>query len=134
MSDPQNSDIPQPPAYGAPAPGYAAAPAYAGPPATPTTVPGKTLGIVAFVLSFFAQLIALILGIVALVQSRKAGVKNGFALAAVIISSVLIVVGIIVAIVLISVFASTAGDLVQFCLDNPAGVYEVNGQTITCGG
>lgn len=85
-------------------------------------------------LSFFAQLIALILGIVALVQSRKAGVKNGFALAAVIISSVVIVVGIIVLIVLISVFASAAGDLVQFCLDNPAGVYEVNGQTITCGG
>ena len=60
--------------------------------------------------------------------------QNGFALAAVIISSVVIVVGIIVLIVLISVFASAAGDLVQFCLDNPAGVYEVNGQTITCGG
>ncbi len=35
-------------------------------------------------LSFFVQLVALILGIVALVQSRKAGAKNGFAVAAII--------------------------------------------------
>lgn len=54
-------------------PAYAQAPAYApGAPAPGAAVPGKTLGIVAFVLSFFVQLIALILGIVALVQSKKA--------------------------------------------------------------
>ena len=57
--------------------------------------PGRTLGIVAFVLSFFAQLIGLILGIVALVQSKRAGQKNGWAVAAIIISSVLMVIGII---------------------------------------
>ena len=53
------------------------------------------MGIVAFILSFFVQLIALIRGIVALVQSRKAGHKNGWALAAIIISAVLMVVGVI---------------------------------------
>jgi len=113
MSDPQNPvDPQQPPAYQPPAyqppqqypgagdagSGYAAAPpAPYGPPATPT-VPGRTMGIVAFILSFFVQLVALILGIIALVQSKKAGHSNGWAVAAIIISSVLMVIGIIVAV------------------------------------
>jgi disulfide bond formation protein DsbB len=80
------------------------------------------------------QLIGLILGIVALVQSKKAGAKNGMAVAAIIVSSVLIVIGIIVGIVVAVVFANTAGDLIQFCANNPSGVYELNGQTITCNG
>jgi len=65
--------------------------------------PGRTLGITAFVLSFFLQAVALILGIVALVQSRRAGVTNNLAIAAVVISAVLIVTG---AIVWMSVVAS----------------------------
>ncbi|MBD8022038.1 DUF4190 domain-containing protein [Microbacterium gallinarum] len=91
----------QPPSYGQPPqeaygqPQYAPAPqAPYGAPAS-ATIPGRTMGIVAFILSFFVQLIALILGIVALVQSRKAGHKNGWALAAIIISAVLMVVGVI---------------------------------------
>ena len=55
------------------------------------------MGIVALILSFFVQLVALILGIVALVQSRKAGSQERLRrVSAIIISSVLIVVGIIV--------------------------------------
>ena len=116
MTDPQNPDVPvpppgygspppapTPPAYGQPPYGQPAQPAYAaappapyGAPAAGPTIPGKTMGIVAFILSFFIQLVALILGIVALVQSRKAGHKNGWAVAAIIISSVLLVVSIIV--------------------------------------
>lgn len=113
-----------------PAPAYGAAPpAPYGAPAQPT-VPGRTLGIVAFVLSFFAQLIALILGIVALVQSRKAGQKNGFALAAIIISAVLLVIGTIVAIVLIT---AALGAVSELCAGMPAGEYELTtGGTITC--
>jgi len=95
-----------PPAYGTtPPPAYAPAPPAAyGAPAPGAPVPGKTMGIVAFVLSFFVQLIALILGIIALVQSKKAGASNGFAVAAIIISAVLMVIGIIVGIVLVSLF------------------------------
>src|SRR4029078_10914262 len=60
---------------------YASAPpASYGAPAT-QTIPGRTLGLLAVVLSFFTGIIALILGIVALVQSRKAGQKNGWAVA-----------------------------------------------------
>jgi hypothetical protein len=93
MTDPQNPAEPTPPAYSAapPAQPYAAAPPAAyGPPAS-ATIPGHTLGIVAFVLSFFTGLIALVLGIVALVQSKRAGFGNGWALAAIIISSVSVV-------------------------------------------
>jgi hypothetical protein len=109
MTDPQNPAEPTPPpAYSAapPAQPYAPAPPAAyGPPAS-AAIPGRTLGIVAFVLSFFTGLIALILGIVALVQSKKAGFGNGWALAAIIISSVFLVLGIIVSIVLVASFGA----------------------------
>ncbi|WP_426324601.1 DUF4190 domain-containing protein [Microbacterium sp. E-13] len=119
-----------PPSYPAAPPAYGAAPgaAYGAPAEGP--VPGKTLGIVAFILSFFVQLVALILGIIALVQSRKAGVKNGWALAAIIISAVLIVVGIIVTIV---VLTAVFGGLAAACSELGPGVWELeNGGTITC--
>lgn len=131
MTDPQNpSAVPpsapqNPPAYSSAPP-----PAYNSPPAPGAPVPGKTLGIVAFVLSFFAQLIALILGIVALVQSRKAGVKNGWALAAIIISAVLLVIGIIVIIV---VAVAIGGGLAAACAELGPGTHNLQGGgTITC--
>lgn len=58
--------------------------------------PGKGLGIAAFVLSFFLQGVALILGIVALLQSRRAGVPNNLAIAAIVISGVLLIAAVIV--------------------------------------
>ena len=134
MTDPNQpadpSSTPPPPAP-APQQPYAAAPPPAYAPPAEQTVPGKTLGIVAFVLSFFMQLIALILGIVALVQSRKAGQKNGFALAAIIISAVLMVIGIIVGIILLVAFGA---GMAALCDGVPPGVYELEGGgTITCG-
>ena len=131
MTDPQNpSAVPpsapqNPPAYSSAPP-----PAYNSQPAPGAPVPGKTLGIVEFVLSFFAQLIALILGIVALVQSRKAGVKNGWALAAIIISAVLMVIGIIVIIV---VAVAIGGGLAAACAELGPGTHNLQGGgTITC--
>jgi hypothetical protein len=56
-------------------------------------VPGRAMGIWAFVLSFFVQVVALILGIVAWRQSRRAGVSNNLAIAGIVISVVLIVAG-----------------------------------------
>lgn len=156
-SDPSSRPQPAPSAYEPPpyeAPAYEApayqAPAYAGseyaaaPPApygapAQQSVPGRTLGIVAFVLAIVPiglQLVGLILGIVALVQSRKAGAKNGWALAAIIVGAVLLVVGVIVAIVLIAAFAGAAGDLssqIQACLDNGGtGTIEFQGVVMSC--
>lgn len=136
------------PGYGAPPPnpGYAAAPppspgyAAAPPPAPqysapPPSSPGRTLGIVAFILSFFLQLVALVMGIIALVQSRKAGQKNGWALAAIIISSALIVIGIIVTIVVLAVVIPAAtAEFLRLCAEYGNGVHEINGTTITLQG
>jgi hypothetical protein len=57
---------------------------------------GKTLGIVALVLSFSMQLPALILGIIAWVWSKKLGISNVPAKVAVAVSSALIVLGILI--------------------------------------
>lgn len=119
-----------PPSYPAAPPAYGSAPgaAYGAPAEGP--VPGKTLGIVAFILSFFVQLVALILGIIALVQSRRAGLKNGWALAAIIISAVLMVVGIIITIV---VLTAVFGGLAAACSELGPGTWTLdNGGTITC--
>jgi hypothetical protein len=56
-------------------------------------IPGRALGIWAFVLSFFLPVVALTLGVVALGQSRRAGVSNNLAIAAIAINTVVIVTG-----------------------------------------
>lgn len=101
------------------------APVYATPPAA---VPGKTLGIVALILAFFFQLIALILGFVALSQSRKAGAKNTPAVVAIILSIVfglIWIIGVTIAILGIVAVASQ-------CADLGPGIHELNGVTYTC--
>lgn len=123
MTDSSYPGAPTPPPAD---PRYGQAPAYNGAPSGP--VPGKTLGIVAFVLSFFVQLVALILGIVALVQSRRAGAKNGWAVAAIIISIVLMVIG---AILLVLFFGAIMAVLSQ-CGDLGSGQHMVDGILITC--
>lgn len=113
------------PAYSAPA--YNAAPAYNGG-TTNGSVPGKTLGIVAFIVSFFFGLLGLILGIVALVQSKKAGRGNGFAIAAIIIGGISVIVGLIVifAVIVPSLNAATT------CLNDPTAVVQVWGVDLSC--
>lgn len=142
MTDPQNPVDPaqQPPANVPPAgAAYSAPPAYnAAPPAqygapASAPVPGRTLGIVAFILSFFVQLIALILGIVALVQSRKAGHKNGWALAAIIISAVLMVLGIILFFAIVVPLLTFSGEVLQACQAvDFSGTVEVRGLPVDC--
>ncbi|MDF2579309.1 MAG: hypothetical protein K0S49_888 [Microbacterium sp.] len=133
MTDPNNPSAPQPPAYQPPAyPTSSADASYQNPNAP---VPGKTLGIVAFVLALVPvglQLVGLILGIVALVQSKKAGRKNGLALAAIIISAVLMVIGVVVAIVLFTIFGNVANEIYQTCVVEGADTVTVWGQTQSC--
>ena len=122
-----------PPSYPAAPPAYGSAPGavYGAPAGAP--VPGKTLGIVAFILSFFVQLIALILGIVALVQSRKAGVKNGWALAAIIISAILMVFGIILFFAIVIPLLTYSSEVLQACQSvDFSGTVEVRGLAVDC--
>lgn len=121
MSDPNTP----PPGYSGQQPGYQPTPA--GP---PSDYPGKTLGIVGLVLSFFTAIIGLIISIVALRQSKKAGFKNTPALVGIIIGIVTTVLGLIIGIV--SVVALLA--VLDQCAQLGPGVHNVNGVTITCGG
>jgi hypothetical protein len=117
------SDVPPPPP---------AAPAYASTPAAPVN-PGKTMGIIALVLSILPfQLIGIILGFVALSQSKKAGQKNGFALAAIIIGFIGLIIGLIVILAGGALFGSLFGGLAQVCNELGTGVWEIDGVTYTC--
>lgn len=62
-------------------------------------IPGRALGILAFVLSFFLPVVALVLGVIADDRSRRAGVSNGWAIAAVVVNVLVIVTGTVLAIV-----------------------------------
>ena len=157
MTDPNNSAEPTPPppaynpqptappAYGQqqPYPGqqpyaaqqYPAAPppAYGAPPSA--AVPGRTLGIVAFVLSFFMAPAALIVGIIALVQSKKAGAKNGWAVAAIILSSVLIVLGVILTFAVVIPLVTFSAEALQACQAvDFTGTVTVGGIEVDCSG
>lgn len=80
-------------------------PTYSQPP-QPAVNPGQTLGIIALICAFFFQLLGLILGIIALNQSKKVGMKNGLAVAAIWISVVFMVIGLIVGILVIVAYGS----------------------------
>lgn len=103
-------------------------------PASPAPAnPGKTLGVIALVLSILPfQLIGVIMGFVALNQSKKAGQKNGFAVAAIIIGIIGLVIGLIVAISIAAGGAALFGGLGQVCAELGSGVWEVDGITYTC--
>ncbi|HET8957467.1 MAG TPA: DUF4190 domain-containing protein [Microcella sp.] len=75
-------------------------PAYSQP-AQPAVNPGQTLGIVALILAFVAPLVGLILGVVALNQSKKVGMKNGLAVASIWLGAIFTVFWTIVTIVAI---------------------------------
>ncbi|MDI9890281.1 DUF4190 domain-containing protein [Microbacterium sp. NPDC016588] len=95
-------------------------------------VPGRTLGIVALIVAIFFNVIGLILGIVALVQSRKAGHKNGFAVAAIIVGAVLTVVGIIVAILIVTAIGFGAAAYQACEVAGFTGTVIVNGNEVAC--
>lgn len=95
--------------------------------------PGKTLGIVGLVLAFVANIVGLIVSIIALNKSKRAGFKNGPALAGIIIASVSMVVSVILIITLISLGAAGAGMIAEACAGFGSGEVISDGTTtITC--
>jgi hypothetical protein len=104
-------------------------PAYSRPQAAPER-PGRTLGIVGFVLSFFwfINIAGLIISIVAMAQSKRAGHKNGFALAGTIIS----IVGILLSAGFIALIVPTLVNAGQECARLGDGTHVVGNSTYTC--
>ena len=130
----QSYGQPPAPGYGqAQSSPYGAAGGYGGGYGQPAENPGKTLGIVGLVCSIIMpiSLVGLILSIVAMVKSKKAGMSNGFALAGIIIGAVFTVIGIILIILLIA-GAIFAGQAFEFCQTAGPGIQEFQGQEIDC--
>ncbi|HEU4806911.1 MAG TPA: hypothetical protein VFT01_01500 [Homoserinimonas sp.] len=95
--------------------------------------PGKTLGIVGLVLAFVANIVGLIVSIIALNKSKKAGFKNGPALAGIIISIISIVIVAIIIIATVALAGAGVAALQELCEGMAPGVYELDGGgNITC--
>lgn len=119
------TDVTPPPApEPTPAP---APPAYA---PAPAASDGKTLGIVALVVTFFVSILGIILGFVAKSQSKKAGVKNTPATVAIVLGFIFF------AIQVIWIIVAIAGAVALFsqCAEYGPGVHTLpSGITLTCG-
>ena len=101
------------------------APVYAQPAAVN---PGRTLGIVGFILAFFVSPAGIIVSAIGLSKSRKSGNKNGLALAGLILSIVFFIIAIVVTVLLVG----AAVALLNQCTELGGGVQQINGVTITC--
>ena len=101
------------------------APAYAQPAAVN---PGRTLGIVGFILAFFVSPAGIIVSAIGLSKSRKSGNKNGLALAGLILS----IVFFIIAIAVTAVLVGAAVEVLNQCAGLGGGVQQINGVTVTC--
>ena len=117
------------PAYATSAPAYTQ-PAYTQPAYTqPAAVnPGRTLGIVGFILAFFVSPAGIIVSAIGLSKSRKSGNKNGLALAGLILSIVFFIIAIVVTVLLVG----AAVALLNQCTGLGGGVQQINGVTVTC--
>lgn len=99
----------------------------------PTENPGKTLGIVGFILSLipFLNVVGLIISIVAMVKSRKARMGNGFALAGIIIGALAVIATVIIIIAVVA-FAPLISEVAEFCEQAGPGPQTFQGETIQC--
>jgi uncharacterized membrane protein len=97
----------------------------------PVENPGKTLGLIGFILTFIPalQLIGFILSIVGFNRSKKAGLPNGLAKAGIILG----IIGIVAVVIIIVIAAVSAGNLAAFCTEHGNGTFDNNGVAVTCG-
>ncbi|WP_434992590.1 hypothetical protein [Arthrobacter sp. Ld5] len=95
--------------------------------------PGKTLGIVGFILAILIAPVGLVISIVAFVKSRKARMGNGFALAGIIIGALFTIIGVITTIALIAFFGDVTQQIMDACEGQPPGTpVTVQGQPLEC--
>lgn len=98
--------------------------------AAATNRPGRTLGIIGFALSFvgFIDVVGLVICIIAMVKSKRADQKNGFALAGMIIS----IVGILFCGGIIALIAPPLIHAGQECARLGDGTHVIGNSTYTC--
>ncbi|MHA7239785.1 DUF4190 domain-containing protein [Arthrobacter sp. TMS1-12-1] len=95
--------------------------------------PGRTLGIVGFILAILIAPVGLVISIIAFVQSRKARMGNGFALAGIIIGVLFTIIGVIIGIALIAFFGDVTQQIIEACDGLPPGTpVTIQGQPLQC--
>ena len=95
------------------------------------------MGIIGLILSClffvpFASLVGVILSIVAFVQSRKAKMSNGPALAGIIIGSAVFLLTTIATIAIFFFAVDTASTIYDVCTEPGAGTVFVDGEQVNC--
>ncbi|PZR54961.1 hypothetical protein DNL40_00745 [Xylanimonas oleitrophica] len=133
----------QPPAYGQPsadgpgagygatgAPPYGQQPYPAGPGQAAPADPGRGLGIAGFVLALLGPLtvVGLVVSIVALIRSRKAGRGNGFAVAGIVLGAI----GTVLLAVAAFAFVVGLNQYTEMCNDLGPGTHQVDGISVYC--
>ncbi|WP_247827978.1 DUF4190 domain-containing protein [Arthrobacter antioxidans] len=95
--------------------------------------PGKTLGIVGFILAILIAPVGLVISIIAFVKSRKAKMGNGFALAGIIIGALFTIIGVIITIAVIAFFGDLTQQIIEQCEGLPTGTpITISGQPAEC--
>lgn len=99
----------------------------------PRDNPGRTLGITGLILAFipFLNPIGLILSIVALVKSRRAGMGNGLAVAGIIVGALATIILVLVILLLVAA-APFVGEIAELCEQTGPGPQVYQGQEIQC--
>ena len=99
----------------------------------PAENPGRTLGIIGFILAILIAPVGLVISIIAFVKSRKARMGNGLALAGIIIGVLFTIIGALLLFALIAFFADVAQQLVEACEGLPSGTpVTIQGQPSQC--
>lgn len=95
----------------------------------------RTISIVGFILTLFAflNIAGLVVSIVALARSRRAGAANAFALAGVWIGAAGVLLTIVIAAIAVPVFGPIFVDAVETCGRLGVGVHQVGDLTYSCG-
>lgn len=91
--------------------------------------PGKTLGIISLITSIVGFGVAgIVLGIIGRVKSKKAGHKNGLALAGIIVGIVMTIASLIIAVTLVAPKLKVA----EKCIDSSSDTVFVDGKFYSC--
>lgn len=131
VTDPTGRALMQLPTPGA---GAVGGPAWVAPPASANR--HSILAIIGFILSllpFFFNLAGLVISIIALVKSKRAGTQSGFAFAGVLIGSASVLLTALVASILIATLGPIFVDAAETCARLGVGVHEIGDATYTCG-
>ncbi len=118
----------------APQPDPVVAPAPVPAPTPSPTNPNRILSIVGLIAAVFFSAVGLIISIIALVKSKKAGIRDGIALAGVIVGSVTTALALASIITLGALLAGPAGQVVTKCIERSSttNIVVVDGRSYDC--